>query len=70
MFWGRPGIHPDPIPFFPGKKDGRCWPTFEQMIKVNPGGYDFFSTKPGDLITKGAEKWRKMLAKEKKASKN
>lgn len=57
------------IPFYPGKKDGRCWPTFEQMIKVNPGGYDFFGTKPGDLIGKGADKWRKNLAKEKKALK-
>ncbi|MDB6075079.1 MAG: hypothetical protein JWO89_2719, partial [Verrucomicrobiaceae bacterium] len=57
------------LPFYPGKKDGRCWPTFEEMIQVNPTGYDFFSTKPGDLITKYADKWRKALAKEKKPGK-
>jgi hypothetical protein len=36
------------------------------MIKANPGGYDFFGTKAGDLIGKWADKWRKGLVKAKK----
>ena len=47
------------LPFYPGKKDGRCWTDYDQMIKANPGGYDFFGTKAGDLIGKWVEKWRK-----------
>ena len=54
------------LPFYPGKKDGRCWPDYDQMIKANPGGYDFFGTKAGDLIGKWADKWRKGLVKAKK----
>ena len=55
--------------FYPGKNDGRCWTNYNDMIKVNKGGYDFFGTKPADLIGKWADKWRKGLAKEKKTGK-
>jgi PelA/Pel-15E family pectate lyase len=50
-------------PFFPGKLDGKAWPTEEAMRKSNPGGYDFFVKKPKDL-PKWHAKWLKTLAKE------
>lgn len=54
------------VAFYPGKTDGRCWSDYEQMRKANPGGYDFFTTKPNDLTGKWAERWRKDLSKKRK----
>jgi PelA/Pel-15E family pectate lyase len=50
-------------PFFPGKLDGKAWPTEEAMRQSNPGGYDFGVKKPKDL-PKYHAKWLKTLAKE------
>lgn len=50
-------------PFFPGKLDGKAWPSEEAMRKVNPGGYDFGTKKPRDL-PKYHAKWLKTLEKE------
>ena len=67
--WGRFYDLNTELPFYPGKNDGRCWPDYDDMIKANKGGYDFFGSKPADLIGKWADKWRKGLAKEKKPAK-
>ncbi len=52
-------------PFFPGKRDGKAYPTEEAMRKNNPGGYDFDVKKPKDL-PKYHAKWLKTLEKEKR----
>jgi PelA/Pel-15E family pectate lyase len=52
----------DPLtekPFYPGKTDGKKWTNYVEMRKDNPGGYDFHSSKPADLIGKWFAKWKK-----------
>lgn len=44
-------------PIFPGKRDGRLWPTEATMRLHNPGGYDFSVTSPRDL-PKVLQKWQ------------
>jgi PelA/Pel-15E family pectate lyase len=42
--------HPHSLkPIFPGKRDGKLWPTEAAMRLHNPGGYDFSVTTPRDL---------------------
>ena len=48
-------------PVFGGKKDHKLYTDYPAMRANNPGGYDYFTTKPGDLIGKWAERWRKKL---------
>ena len=48
-------------PVFGGKKDHKLYTDYAAMRANNPGGYDYFTTKPGDLIGKWAERWRKRL---------
>ncbi len=50
-------------PIFPGKRDGKLYPTEAAMRKQNPGGYDFTVKKAADL-PKWHAKWLKTLAKE------
>jgi PelA/Pel-15E family pectate lyase len=52
-------------PLFPGKSDGKCWPTLAELKKHNPVGYDYQVTKPADL-PKWLDKWKKTLEKEAK----
>ncbi len=54
-------------PLFPGKTDGRCYPTLTALKQHNPTGYDYTVDKPGD-IPNGLEKWRKTLEKEAEAA--
>lgn len=49
---------------FPGAKDGINYPTFAEMAAKNPVAYEFLSAKPGELLTKEMERWKKRLAKE------
>lgn len=51
-------------PIFAGSDDGRIYDTFEAMREKNPGGYDYFTTKPRDLLTRRLKSWQKLLAKE------
>ena len=51
-------------PFFPGKRDGKAYPSEEAMRKNNPGGYDFAVKKAAEL-PKYHARWLKTLAKEK-----
>lgn len=47
-------------PFFPGKLDGKAYPSEEAMRKNNPGGYDFGVKRAGEL-PKYHAKWLKAL---------
>ncbi len=48
-------------PVFGGKKDHKIYTDYAAMRANNPGGYDYFTTKPADLIGKWADRWRKKL---------
>lgn len=49
---------------FPGSQDGINYATFREMAARNKVAYDFMTTKPGDLLTKEMDRWKKRLAKE------
>lgn len=49
---------------FPGSQDGINYPTYHEMAAKNKVAYDFMITKPGELLTKEMERWKKRLAKE------
>lgn len=50
-------------PLFAGAQDGIIYPTFQEMAKNNKVAYDYFTSKPNDIITKEVERWRKRLVK-------
>jgi PelA/Pel-15E family pectate lyase len=52
-------------PMFAGAQDGVMYSTFSEMAARNKVSYDYFTTRPRDLIEKEMERWRKRLAKEK-----
>ncbi|HMO86556.1 MAG TPA: pectate lyase [Lacipirellulaceae bacterium] len=49
-------------PIFPGR-DGVVYDSFAAMAEQNSLGYDYFSSRPGSVLTNGQKKWRKILAK-------
>lgn len=56
--WGRFYDLKKQQPIFVGKTDGRTYEAYEAMREKNPGGYDYLTTKPADLIGKWATRWR------------
>lgn len=48
---------------FPGAEDGIIYSTFGEMAAKNKVGYDFFTTKPRDVIGKEVTRWKKRLEK-------
>ncbi|WP_395750626.1 pectate lyase [Prosthecobacter sp.] len=52
-------------PIFAGADDGIVYPTFHEMAAKNKVAYDFFSTRPKELIEKESARWRKRLEKAK-----
>lgn len=52
-------------PIFAGAEDGIVYPTFHEMAAKNKVAYDFFSTRPKEVLEKEAARWRKRLEKEK-----
>ena len=63
VYWAR---FYDPVtekPLFAGSDDGIVYPTFSEMAAKNKVAYDYFVTKPGEIINKEVARWRKRLAK-------
>ena len=52
-------------PIFAGAQDGIVYHTFQEMAAKNKVAYDFFSTRPAELLGKELPRWRKRLEKEK-----
>jgi len=48
---------------FAGSEDGILYATFSEMAAKNRVAYDYFTTKPGDLIKKEVPRWKKRLEK-------
>lgn len=53
------------LPIFAGAQDGIVYKSFGEMAAKNKVAYDFFSTRPKDLLEKEAPRWRKRLEKAK-----
>ena len=50
-------------PIFAGAQDGIIYDSFEEMWTHNHFGYDYYTRRPAELLTKERERWRKLLAK-------
>jgi PelA/Pel-15E family pectate lyase len=52
-------------PLFAGAQDGIIYHTFHEMAEHNKVAYDYFTTKPQDIVTKEMARWKKRLEKSK-----
>jgi PelA/Pel-15E family pectate lyase len=48
-------------PIFAGGQDGVIYSTYGEMAKNNKVGYDYFTTRPKDVVTKEVERWKKRI---------
>lgn len=51
-------------PIFTGSQDGRVYSTFHEMAEQNKVSYDYYTTKPRDIVTKELAKWQRRIEKE------
>jgi PelA/Pel-15E family pectate lyase len=63
IYWARFYDVQTGRPLFAGADDGVVYPTFGEMAAKNKVAYDYFTTKPADVIAKEVARWRKRLAK-------
>ncbi len=49
---------------FAGAEDGIVYGTFQEMSQHNKVGYDYYTTKPRDVVGKEVPRWHKRLEKE------
>ncbi|MBL9152523.1 MAG: pectate lyase [Verrucomicrobiales bacterium] len=64
VYWAR---FYDPVtarPLFAGSQDGIVYATFTEMAAKNKVSYDYFVTRPGEVIGKEMDRWRKRMDKE------
>ena len=50
------------LPIFAGAQDGRIYNTFHEMARHNTVDYDYFTTKPADVIGKETGRWKTRAA--------
>lgn len=62
VYWARFYDLQSGRPIFPGR-DGVVYNSFAELAANNNLGYDYYSTRPGSIVTNGQKKWRKLLAK-------
>jgi PelA/Pel-15E family pectate lyase len=48
-------------PIFAGAQDGVIYSSYSEMAKHNKVGYDYFTTRPRDLLTKEHDRWKKRI---------
>jgi PelA/Pel-15E family pectate lyase len=51
VYWARFYDVQTAKPMFPGAQDGIVYATFSEMAAKNKVGYDYFTTRPGELAT-------------------
>ena len=64
VYWARFYDVQTAQPMFAGAQDGIVYATFQEMAKTNKVSYDYFSTKPADVVGKEVARWHKRRAKE------
>ncbi len=64
VYWARFYDIKTQKPIFAGAEDGIIYDSFSEMIKHNKVGYDYYTTRPKDIVTKEVERWEKRIAKE------
>ena len=48
-------------PIFAGGQDGILYSSYGEMAKHNKVGYDYFTSRPNEIITKEVERWKKRI---------
>ncbi len=64
VYWARFYDVETARPMFAGAQDGIVYDTFSEMAAKNKVGYDYFTTRPGELIEKELARWEKRKAKQ------
>jgi PelA/Pel-15E family pectate lyase len=65
IYWARFYDFHSGKPIFAGAEDGIIYSTYSEMAQHNRVGYDYFTTKPRDLLEKEVPRWKKRLASKK-----
>lgn len=66
VYWARFYNVDTGLPEFAGAQDGKIYSTFHEMAQSNKVAYDYFTTRPEDVIGKEMARWEKRLAKERR----
>jgi hypothetical protein len=61
VYWARFYDLATNRPIFSGAQDGRIYTDFGEFWKNSTTGYDYYTKRPIDLITKEQKQWRKAL---------
>ena len=61
VYWARFYDLETQKPIFAGAEDGIIYDTYSEMAKNNKVGYDYFTTKPRDVVTKELQRWKKRV---------
>ena len=59
VYWARFYDLKTQLPIFAGSQDGVIYSSFSEMAKNNKVAYDYFTTKPRDVVTKEIPRWKK-----------
>lgn len=59
VYWARFYDLNTQLPIFAGSQDGVIYSSFSEMAKHNKVAYDYFTTKPRDVVTKEIPRWKK-----------
>ena len=63
VLWARFYDLKTQLPIFAGADDGIIYASYSEMAKKNKVAYNYFTTRPMDLITKEVERWKKRVGK-------
>ncbi len=63
VYWARFYDVQTGKPMFAGAQDGIVYATFRDMAAKNKVAYDFFTTKPAELLSKEVVRWKKRMGK-------
>lgn len=63
VYWARFYDVKTGLPIFAGAQDGKIYSTFHEMAQHNKVAYDYFTTKPEDVVGKEVERWKKRAQK-------
>lgn len=64
VYWARFYDLEQGKPIFAGAEDGKIYATYHEMAQHNKVAYDYYTTKPRDVVGKEVERWKKRMEKD------
>ena len=64
VYWARFYDLEQGKPIFAGAEDGKIYATYHEMAQHNKVAYDYYTTKPRDVVGKEMERWKRRMEKE------